>query len=107
MPPPIYFYRNLLTFIYEAVHISQLKEIPLVQGVDALLDLRIVDLAGADVSIQYLIGESQFVLVGLAAESVRRNLLDEYFRTPSSRPMARISAVVKLEIGLKSPAASP
>ena len=82
MPPPIYFYRNLLTFIYEAVHISQLKEIPLVQGVDALLDLRIVDLAGADVSIQYLIGESQFVLVGLAAESVRRNLLDEYFRGP-------------------------
>ena len=64
----------------EAGHVLQLKEVLLVEPVDALLLGLILDLSGADIPIQLRVGEAQIVLVGLAGEAVDGGLVHQMAR---------------------------
>ena len=68
----------LFLLVFEAVHVSQLEEIPLVEIIDAFLGSRIIDLAGSYVSVKDFVSKAEFVLVGHAGEPVARDLLDQH-----------------------------
>ena len=76
-------------------------------AVDERLVLPVLDDALADVAVKLGVGEAEVVLVGLAAETVGRRLVDQDVGKSEQSADRLDSRTVKFEHGLKSPTLSP